>query len=91
MSASDKRLATVLLALCAVTAISWWLGARNGAAATSLDAHVTIGVLLIAAAKVRIIIMEFMEARHAPRLLRRLIDAWLALLISALLTVYLWR
>jgi hypothetical protein len=44
--------------------------------------------LLIAALKVRIIIMEFMEARHAPALLRRLIDAWLALLMVTLLALY---
>jgi hypothetical protein len=86
MSALEKRLAIVLLALSAVTVLSWWLA---GDAALQSNATITFAVLVIAALKVRIIVMEFMEARHAPALLRRFTDAWLVLLVSVLLVIYL--
>jgi hypothetical protein len=83
---SSRRLALVWLALSAVTLLSWWIGSSRGR--PGLDAAVTFGVLAIAALKVRLIITEFMEARQAPRLLRRLTDAWLALLLASLLAIY---
>jgi hypothetical protein len=85
---STRRLALVWLALSAVTLVSWWIGSAHGQPAFRLNAAVTFGVLAIAAVKVRLIITEFMEARHAPRLLRRLTDAWLALLMLSLLAIY---
>jgi hypothetical protein len=84
----ETRLALVWLVLSAVTLASWWIGARHGAQAHARDAAVTVGVILIAALKVRIIVGEFMEARHAPALLRRMADGWLAGLVLALLGIY---
>jgi len=85
---SERRLLTILLVLSAITLISWWIGAQHGQGEFRLNGPVTFGVLLIATVKTRLIIGEFMEARHAPRLLRRVADAWLALLVSSLLAIY---
>ena len=58
--------------LTGVTLLSWWLGLRHEGQALSLNAGITVSVLLIAALKVRVIVWEFMELRHTPTLLRRL-------------------
>jgi hypothetical protein len=87
-AAASTRLARVWLLLSAVSLASWWIGTRQAQQAYALDAAVTTGVILIAALKVRLIVSEFMEARRAPALLRRLADAWLGLLVAALLTIY---
>jgi hypothetical protein len=88
-AAASKRLALVWLLLSAVSLASWWIGAKHAQQAYALNAAVTVGVLLIAALKVRLIVSEFMEARRAPALLRRLADGWLAGLLIALLGIYL--
>ena len=85
---SERRLLTILLVLSAITLISWWIGAKHGQGELRLNGPVTFGVLVIATVKVRLIIREFMEARHAPSLLRRVADAWLALLVGSLLAIY---
>jgi hypothetical protein len=87
-TSSTRRLGLVWLALSAVTLLSWWIGSAHGQPAFRLDAAVTFGVLAIAALKVRLIVSEFMEARHAPPLLRRLADAWLIALLGTLLAIY---
>ena len=49
---------------------------------------VTVSAIVIALIKVRIIFREFMEVRHAPALLCRLTDGWVALIAAALLGSY---
>jgi len=88
MSAIDKRLAAVCLLLTGVTLLSWWLGNSHGHHAFSLNAGITLGVILIAALKVRVIAWEFMELKHAPVKMQRVADAALALLITTLLVLY---
>lgn len=88
-TSTDTRLLRVCLLLVGVTLLSWWLGARHGGPAFALDAGVTFAVILIAALKVRLIVWEFMELRHAPAVMRRSADAFLAGLISVLLGLYL--
>ena len=87
-TSSSRRLALTWLALSAVTVVSWYIGATHGRHEFRINALVTFGVLGIAGLKVRFIIMEFMEARRAPALLRRITDAWLGSLMIALLAVY---
>jgi hypothetical protein len=52
------------------------------------SAVVTVGAIVIALAKVRIIFREFMEVRHAPALLSRLTDVWIAIIGVGLLVSY---
>lgn len=85
---SEARLAVACAALTGVTLLSWWMGMRHGTQAFSLNAGITVGVLLIAALKVRVIVWEFMELRHAPPFMRRVADAYLGLVIVILLSLY---
>ncbi len=88
MSAIDKRLAIVCLALTGVTLLSWWMGNSHGHHAFSLSTGITVGVILMAALKVRVIAWEFMELKHAPLTMQRIADGMLALIIATLLAVY---
>src|SRR5262245_23875858 len=84
----ERRLLVVWLGLVAVTLVSWWIGSRHGHREFASSTAVTYAVILIAAIKLRVIVREFMEVRHAPRLLRGLTDGWVVLLIVALLGIY---
>ena len=87
-AAAGKRLGTVWLALSAITAISFWISSFDAQDALRPNAAITFSVIAIALIKVRVIIREFMEVRHAPLLLCRLTDLWLALTAVALLGTY---
>lgn len=83
----EARLATVCGLLILVTLISWWLGAAGRETDPARNAGLTLSVLLFAAFKVRVIVWEFMELRHAPTAMRRLGDALLALLMAVLIAI----
>jgi hypothetical protein len=53
------------------------------------NAVVTVSAVLISLFKVRLILQEFMEVRYAPKLLKRLTDAWLLLTGATLIGTYL--
>jgi hypothetical protein len=75
----SRRLTYVWLALCALT-----IGSAM-AAATAGDGHqvaISLVVLLVGAVKVRLVLQEFMELRHAPAWLARLTDAWLLFVVT---------
>lgn len=84
----DKRLIVVWLALSAVTITQLAVGSFDGQAALRPNAVITSAAIVIALVKVRIIIREFMEVRHAPALLCRLTDLWVALAGVSLLGCY---
>jgi hypothetical protein len=83
----ETRLFRVWLLLSAITLVAWWLGAEH----TAPSAAVTYCALLIVATKVRIIVVEFMEARQASKALQRAMDAWLFLLVAALAAIYTFK
>jgi cytochrome c oxidase subunit IV len=81
----EKRLTLVWLALSAITLAQLGVGSvgvRSGLAPDGAIAATAIGIALI---KVRIILREFMEVRHAPALLCRLTDLWVVLTAAMLL------
>ena len=84
----ESRLLVVWLALVAVTLMSWWIGSSHGHHELRSSALISYGVILIAAIKMRVIVRSFMEVEHAPDLLRRLTDGWIAFLVVALLAIY---
>ena len=74
--------------LCALTGLSWALAAtRHLAPGDAL----TLMVLVIAMVKARLVIRQFMDVRTAPRWLRRATDGWLAVLMAAIISLYLLR
>jgi hypothetical protein len=72
--------------LSALTVVSWVLAATRR---YSPGTAVTIVVLAIAAVKTRVVIRQFMDVRQAPHWLRRATDAWLAVLMAAIIGLYL--
>ena len=87
---SATRLAIVWLLLSLISAASLLVGGPAGSGLLEASTVVTVSVIVIALVKVRIIMREFMEVRHAPPLLNRLTDLWLALTGTSLLGIYLF-
>ena len=83
-----KRLIVVWLGLSAIT-ILLAVGSIDGRAALAGHSAIAAAAIGIALIKVRIIIREFMEVRHAPVLLGRLTDLWVVLTGAILLGGYL--
>ena len=83
------RLLIVWAVLCALTLGYLWLDhSADGHGALRASTVVTTAAIVIALVKVRIIFREFMEVRHAPVLLCRLTDAWIAIMAVSLLGSY---
>lgn len=73
------------LLLVAATAVSWALGADHGTGST-----VVVVVLAIAAWKVRLVGLDFMELRHAPIPLRAVFEFYCVAIWAVLSGLYLW-
>ncbi len=73
------------LVLIAATVVSWAVGAEHGTGST-----VGVLVLGIAAIKVRLVGLDFMELRHAPIALRAAFEAYCVGMWALLSGLYLW-
>lgn len=82
------RLFLIWLLLVAVTLLSSMIGGAQGFAATGHGAEATVAVLVIAFAKVWLVMGNFMEVRGAPLALRLLCGAWLLIVLALLLAAY---
>jgi hypothetical protein len=90
MAASTRTTTGAWIVLSAITVISWRLSpghAMTGQATASVP--ITVAVVLLAAAKGRLVIRRFMEVASAPRWLRFATDGWLLILWAAVLGIYL--
>ena len=85
----ERRLLAVWLALAAITLAQLFVGSLDEPDALRPNAALGASAIALALVKVRIIMREFMEVRHAPALLCRLSDLWLALAGAVLLGCYL--
>ncbi len=85
----DKRLFVAWLLLATITVMYLWLdhSASHGGVVVA-STLVTVTGIALALVKVRIIMREFMEVRHAPRLLCRLSDLLVVVMAAALLGSY---
>jgi len=81
---APARVAVVWLVLLAATLLSWESAHSSGEYRVASAA-----VLLIAFLKARLIGLEFMELRAAPRVLRFIFEAWAVAACGALLAIYL--
>lgn len=84
----ETRLIAVWLGLSAITLMQLGVGSLEGQDALRPNAAITSGAIGIALVKVRIILREFMEVRHAPVLLCRLTDLWVVSTGAILLGCY---
>ena len=73
------------LILVAATAISFTVGVEH-----DTGSSVVLVVLTIAAIKMRLVGLDFMELRHAPILLRSAFEMYCVALWAALCGTYLW-
>jgi len=73
------------LLLVAATVISWAVGAEHGTGSV-----VAVVVLAIAAIKVRLVGLDFMELRRAPIPLRVMFEAYCFAIWAVLSGLYLW-
>ena len=85
---SNPRLYIAWFILCGITLLAWWIGAHHGEGPLHVDPAVGLSVMAITLIKVRVIIREFMDVRHAPAKLRYVTDAWLIVFILALAITY---
>jgi heme/copper-type cytochrome/quinol oxidase subunit 4 len=81
LSPASAVWALLMLGTCAST---WWLS-KDGVSPATL----TVLILAIAAIKVRLIMIHFMELGHAPVRWRLLFDAWTMGCTAVILTMYL--
>ncbi|MCW2751409.1 MAG: Prokaryotic Cytochrome oxidase subunit [Aeromicrobium sp.] len=80
-----RTTSVVWLVLMAATITSTWVLSKN-----AFDPRVaTVGVLVIAGWKVRLVIMHFMEIRTAPWAFRLVLEAWVVGVTTMLLVMYL--
>lgn len=84
----DTRLVLVWLALSAITLAQLAVGSLDTADVLAPNAAVTAAAIVLALVKVRVILREFMEVRHAPALLGRLTDLWVVVTGVSLLGAY---
>ena len=81
---APARVAVVRLVLLTATLLSWESARSSG------DYRLASAVvLLIAFLKARLIGLEFMELRTAPRVLRSIFEAWTVVACAGLLALYL--
>jgi hypothetical protein len=87
-AAAAKRLLFVWLGLSGISVLQLWFSSPGSGNVLTPSHAITFGVIALALVKVRFIIREFMEVRHAPALLMRLTDFWLVFTAVALLGTY---
>ena len=80
-----KPASLVWLFLMTATCITTW-----GLSKDQFTASVaTLAIILIAAIKIRLVLLHFMELRHAPLPWRLLMEAWVLLVTGAIAGFYL--
>jgi heme/copper-type cytochrome/quinol oxidase subunit 4 len=75
----------VWLLLMAATIVTTWVLTKDGITVRIA----TVSIVLIAAIKVRLVLLHFMELRHAPVPLRAIFEAWVVAVSGALIVIYL--
>ncbi len=73
-----------LILMVATCATTWWLSKDSVSAQVG-----TMAIVLIAAFKIRLVLLHFMELRHAPTPWRLIFEAWVLIATAAILGFYL--
>ncbi|MHA7664962.1 cytochrome C oxidase subunit IV family protein [Mycolicibacterium sp. HS_4_1] len=84
------RTTAVWAGLSMITVASWFLAPAHHTGPVAASTPITIGVLVLAVIKTRLIIQEFMEVRTAPLWLKLATDGWLVALFGAIVVIYVW-
>ena len=78
------RLTAIWLVLLAVTLFSWQMGHGAGKLGPRLSAA---AILVAAFVKARFVLLDFMELRNAPLLLRAVIEVWAVVMCAVLIVL----
>ena len=88
MAEADRRLVIAWAALLALTLLSF---ESSGGGGWLADPRVAIAVVIgVAMAKVRIVVLHFMEAAQAPWGLRAPLEIWIAALAGGILGLWIF-
>jgi hypothetical protein len=87
---ADKRLIVAWLVVVVITLIYVGIdGSADDRGVLVASTSATVAAIVLALVKLRIIMREFMDVRHAPRLLRTMTDVLIAVMAVALFGTYL--
>jgi heme/copper-type cytochrome/quinol oxidase subunit 4 len=81
MSIVRERVTVVYVLLMVATCVSTWVLSKDAFSPTIA----VVGIFLIAAVKVRFVMLDFMELRYAPMLLRVAFEGWIVLVTCLIL------
>jgi len=84
-----QRITLVWLGLVVATLISWQLGVEDVFDDSVALTLTTVAVLGVAFVKIRFVGLDFMEIRHAPRVLRLVFNVWMVAVFLELVVLYL--
>lgn len=76
------------LVLAVLTGVTWWVGVGQADVSRHPRAD-TVALFLLAFFKARLVILHFMELRHAPLGLRALGEAWVVVTCACVVLTYL--
>ena len=76
----------IWLLLLAATGVTFWLGESGLSGTAGMSPVLTMFAL--AFVKALLVMLDFMELRHAPALWRRLLVGWLVLVTSGIVLAY---
>ena len=85
----NTKTTLIYLSLVLLTIFSWWLVDNYVPDNFNADQYVSVGLLLVAFFKVRLVIMHFMEISTAPFLLRAIFETWVVVVATVTIGLYL--
>lgn len=85
---ASRAAVLVWAGLMLATLASWWLGIHEGDEPGDGPSAGTAAVLVVTFVKVRFVATHFMEVRGAPLALRLIFDAYVVVVCTALLVIY---
>lgn len=81
-----SRITLTWFVLVAATALSWEMGHGMG---FSDIRQAGVAIIIVSFVKVRFVILDFMEVRHAPRFMRLIAEIWTGVICMTLVTLFL--
>ena len=86
---TQNYITPIWIILAVITLASWLMGEGAYFVEMGYGTHLAVGLLALAFFKVRLVIMYFMEVKHAPLILRALFEAWVLLVFFAMCFIFL--
>ena len=84
----DRGMLMAWVVLIGATIGSWWLGLEEAGGSSPWVSWLSSGLIVLAAFKMRLIGLYFMELRHAPWPLRGAFELWILAVCGGVLGFY---